>query len=57
MKISKDIPYPKAINSKIVKDASLLNKILEIKPKKYHLAYRGSDNKFKIDEFYKKYAI
>ena len=37
-----DLTFPKNINSKIVQEASALNKILNRKVKKYHLTYRAS---------------
>jgi hypothetical protein len=52
-----DLSYPKTINSKIVQDATCLNKIIGKKIKKYHLAYRGSESSFNISEFYRKIKV
>ncbi len=57
MKLKVDLSYPKLINSKIVQDATCLNKILGKKIKKYHLAYRGSESSFNIAEFYRKINV
>ena len=47
-----DLTYPKTINSKIVNEASAINKILERKVKKYTLIYRASESAFSISNFY-----
>jgi len=52
-----DLTYPKSINSNILRDATVINKFLFFKIKKYHLAYRGSANNFSISEFYRKVQV
>lgn len=47
-----DLTYPKAINSKIISDATALNKLLNRKVKKYHFVYRASESTFSIPHFY-----
>jgi hypothetical protein len=55
--IKTDLTYPKAINSNILRDATVLNRFLFVKIKKYHLVYRGSTNNFSISEFYRKVQL
>lgn len=52
-----DLTYPRSINSKIVSEASAINRILARKINKYHLAYRATEHAFSISEFYKQIAI
>ena len=42
LKLKIDLNYPKMINSKIVKDAGCLNKLIGFKVNKYNLVYRAS---------------
>ena len=47
-----DLTFPKIINSKIVSEATALNRILNRRVKKYQLVYRASDHGFSIAQFY-----
>ena len=47
-----ELTYPKTINSRIVGEATALNKILNRRVKKYQLVYRASENAFSIPQFY-----
>lgn len=42
LKMKIDLSYPKKIDSKIINDASAINRIVGKKIKKYHLVYRAS---------------
>ena len=42
MSLKLDLTFPRSINSKIVSEATFINKILAKKVKKYHLACRAS---------------
>jgi hypothetical protein len=52
-----DLTFPKTINSKIITEASQLNKLLLHKVKKYHLVYRATESEFSIAEFYRKIKV
>lgn len=45
------------MNSKVISDAANLNRIIGKKIKKYHLAYRGTEQSFSISEFYRKVNV
>lgn len=57
IKIKTDLTFPKAINSKIVQEASILNRLIGKKVKKYHLTYRATESSFSISEFYRKHNV
>jgi hypothetical protein len=52
-----DLSFPKSINSKIISEATALNRLLGRKVKKYQLAYRATENGFSISEFYRKMGV
>ena len=51
-----DLDYPKHINSKAMQNATVMNHLVGKKVKEYKLIYRGSENGFKIEDFYRKMA-
>ena len=51
-----DLDYPKHINSKSIQNATVLNHLLGRKVKQYKLIYRGSENSFLVEDFYRKMA-
>ena len=48
LKMKVDLNYPKVINSKLIKDAASLNKLIGFKINKYNLVYRASESSFSI---------
>ena len=57
LKMKVDLNYPKVINSKLIKVAASLNKLIGFKINKYNLVYRASESSFSIGQFYRKNRV